>query len=161
MGSQILRKDFDGKGWSETHGDSFRDLIKSARQSVAKKVEPPVDSSATVAGSASEEPTRDGASETYRPRSSGQYPQVPGEDMPGVEASDLSLSPVKEEEAGVEATPDEEMPDGTAKQAGDGVPVQQGLELRGSQASDFSSPLKHVIRSSSFAGESGSEYIPS
>jgi E3 ubiquitin-protein ligase RAD18 len=39
-GSQVLGKDFDGAGWAAKHGQTFRDLIATARRGVGKK-EPP------------------------------------------------------------------------------------------------------------------------
>lgn len=38
-GKQIREKDFDGKGWSTTHDDSFKDLIAKARHGRAAKAQ--------------------------------------------------------------------------------------------------------------------------
>jgi hypothetical protein len=39
-GSQVLSKDFDGAGWAAKHGQSFQDLIASARRGVGEKGSP-------------------------------------------------------------------------------------------------------------------------
>lgn len=59
QGAQIKDKDFDGKGWSNSHNDDFKDLIAKARSKVKKPATPiPEVSSATTNSSipASETP---------------------------------------------------------------------------------------------------------